>query len=117
MSKDATGSGTPPESAEALTEDIERTRRELGETVEALVAKTDVKARAQHQAAEVAGRLRDKAGAAIGKAGDGARSAKQKVAEHGPAAQALRDVRVYTAAAATAAALLLAWLTVRRRRR
>jgi hypothetical protein len=118
MSKENAGGGTPPQSADALAADIERTRQELGETVEGLVAKTDVKARAQHRAAEVAGDLRGKARTAIGKARDGARGAKEKVAEHGPAAaQAMRSVRVYSIAAAAGTALLLAWLTARRRRR
>jgi serine/threonine protein kinase HipA of HipAB toxin-antitoxin module len=117
MSKDTPGGGTPAPSADALTADIERTRQELGETVEALVAKADVKARAQHRAAEVAGDLRARARTAIGKARDGARGAKEKVAEHAPAAQAMRGVRVYSIAAAAGTALLLAWLTVRRRRR
>jgi hypothetical protein len=40
----------PPEQIEA---DIERTRAELGDTVEALAAKTDVKARAQAKADEL----------------------------------------------------------------
>jgi hypothetical protein len=109
--------GTPPQSAEALTADIERTRQELGETVEALVAKTDVKARAKHRAAEAAGSLRGKADAAIGKARSGTRTAKEKVAGQRPEAQTLKGARVYGVAAATATVLLLAWLTVRRRRR
>jgi hypothetical protein len=91
MSEDTAGSGTPPQSAEALTAEIERTRLELGETVEALVAKTDVKARARHRAAEVADSLR-------GKARSG-------------------GTLTYGVAAAGAAALLLSWLTVRRRLR
>jgi hypothetical protein len=56
-----TGSGdTPPENPEALVEEITRTREELGETVEALAAKADVKARAQQRAAEVSGQLKGK---------------------------------------------------------
>jgi hypothetical protein len=118
MSNDTGDGGRPPESPEALEADIERTRRELGETIEALVAKTDVKARVQHRAAEVAGNLRGKAHTAIGKARGGVRSAREKAAEHGPAMQATRGVRVYSiAAAAVTGALLLAWLTKRRRRR
>jgi len=117
MSKDTASGGAQPLSADALTADIERTRQELGETVEALVAKTDVKARAQHRAAEVAGNLRGKARAAIGKARDGARGAKEKVAGPPLVAQATRGIRVYSAAAAAGTALLLAWLTIRRRRR
>jgi hypothetical protein len=119
MSEDPAGSNTPPQSAEALTAEIEKTRQELGQTVEALAAKADVKARARHRATEVAGNLRGKARATVGKARAGARSAKDKVAQHGPATQATKGVRVYsvTAVAAAAGALLLAWLTVRQRRR
>ena len=47
----------PPADREALTSQIERTREELGHTVEALVAKTDVKARARDKVAQVSGRL------------------------------------------------------------
>jgi len=119
MSKDTAGGGTPPQSAEAITADIERTRQELGETVEALAAKADVRARAQHRVTEVAENLRGKARSTVEKARAGARSAKDKVAGHGPAAQATKGVRVYsvTAVACAAGALLLAWLTMRQRRR
>jgi hypothetical protein len=119
MSEDSAGSNTPPQSAEALTAEIEKTRQELGQTVEALTAKADVKARAQHRATEVAGNLRSKARATAEKARAETHSAKVKVAEHGPTAQVSSGVRGYsvTAVAAAAGALLLAWLTVRRRRR
>ena len=40
-------------SAEEIREDIESTREELGETVEELAAKTDVKGRAQAKAEDV----------------------------------------------------------------
>jgi LPXTG-motif cell wall-anchored protein len=44
----------------ALVEDIDRTRAELGDTVEALVAKVDVKTRAQQRAAEVSTQAKEK---------------------------------------------------------
>jgi hypothetical protein len=124
MSNQAAGSGTP-QTPEALTADIERTRHELGETVEALVAKTDVKARARHRAAEVAANLRGKAHTAAGKARDGvrdakhkAREAREKAAQRAPASQPTGGSRVYgAAAAAVTAALIVAWLTMRGRRR
>jgi Protein of unknown function (DUF3618) len=54
-----TGSGdAPPDNPEALVAEINRTREELGETVEALAAKADVKARAQQRTAEVSGQLK-----------------------------------------------------------
>jgi predicted nucleic acid-binding Zn-ribbon protein len=46
-----------PDALQALTEDIERTREDIGETVAALAAKTDIKARMRTKAGEVAGRL------------------------------------------------------------
>ena len=124
MSDQVTGSGTPPQTPEALAADIEQTRQELGETVEALVAKTDVKARARHRAAEVTGTLRGKARTATGKARDSvheaqhkAREAKEKAAGHAPAIQASDSRVVGAAAAAVTVGLALAWLALRRRRR
>ncbi len=52
----------PPDSIQALTEEIQRTREDVGETVAALAAKTDLMARAQEKSTEVAERLRDTAG-------------------------------------------------------
>jgi hypothetical protein len=47
-----------PDDPEALAEDIKQTREQLGEAVEALAAKTDVKARAREKAAQVSSRVR-----------------------------------------------------------
>jgi Protein of unknown function (DUF3618) len=44
-----------------LQQDIERTRASLGETVEQLAAKADVKAQAKAKAADLAGRVKTKA--------------------------------------------------------
>ncbi len=49
--------GALPDDPEQLRLEIERTREQLGETVEALVAKTDVKARAKERAKERAEQL------------------------------------------------------------
>ena len=43
--------------AEELQQEIEQTRRQLGQTVDELTAKTDVKARARARATEVPGRV------------------------------------------------------------
>jgi hypothetical protein len=48
----------PPDDPQRLQQEIERTREHLGETVEALVAKVDVKARAQDEAGRLIGRLK-----------------------------------------------------------
>lgn len=55
-------SAAAPGDPQALEQEIERTREQLGETVEQLVAKTDVKARAQAKVTELTGRVKAKAG-------------------------------------------------------
>jgi hypothetical protein len=54
------GAEVLPDNQDALVEEINRTREELGNTVEALAAKVDVKARAQQKATEVSGQLKSK---------------------------------------------------------
>ena len=84
----------PPDNPEALVEEINRTRDELGNTVEALAAKVDVKSRAQQKATEVSGQLKDKvrdvtqglsgkAGTLKGEVTDRAAGARQAAAENG----------------------------------
>jgi LPXTG-motif cell wall-anchored protein len=53
--------------AQQLREEIERTRERLGETVDQLVDKADVKGRAQAQAAELTRRARNAAADTAGK--------------------------------------------------
>lgn len=55
---------------EALREEIRRTRMELGETMEALAAKADVKARLREQAEQTRERVREQAGQARQRAAD-----------------------------------------------
>jgi small-conductance mechanosensitive channel len=55
-----TGSAVPDD-PQQLEEKIAQTREQLGETVEQLVAKTDVKARAQAKAADLTQRAKDTA--------------------------------------------------------
>lgn len=50
----------PPDDVHELQQEIEQTRGQLGETVEQLVAKTDVKARARAKAAGLTGQVRGK---------------------------------------------------------
>jgi Protein of unknown function (DUF3618) len=52
---------TPPDSIQALTEEIRQTRVDVGETIAALAAKADIMARAREKASEVAGHLGDTA--------------------------------------------------------
>ncbi|MDP9867013.1 MULTISPECIES: DUF3618 domain-containing protein [Streptosporangium] len=63
---DRTSAGKP--SKESVRRDIERDRRELGDTVEALVHKTDVKARVQETATHVGEDLRRMGAATAGTA-------------------------------------------------
>jgi len=62
--------GTVPDSEQELRQDIERTREQVGATVEQLAAKTDVKARARAKATEMAGRMKGKTAQARVKAAD-----------------------------------------------
>jgi hypothetical protein len=57
----ADAQGGPPDEVQELQQEIEQTREHFGETVEQLVAKTDVKARAQDKAAELTGQVKGKA--------------------------------------------------------
>ena len=52
---------TGPETVPEIQQEIEQTRERLGQTVEALAAKADVKARAQAKADEIRARAQDKA--------------------------------------------------------
>ena len=50
---------------QAILDDLERTREQMGQTVEALAAKADVKAQARRKAAEVTGGVRQQARRAL----------------------------------------------------
>jgi hypothetical protein len=90
-----------PEDQEALRDQIEETRAELGETVEALSAKADVKGQVKEKVEERKEQLRDQQAQAEAKLGELGKQAKGNP--------------VPLAAAAGAAILLL--LVVRRLRR
>ena len=51
---EAGSAGTVPENEQELRQEIEQTRERLGDTVELLVAKTDIKGRAQAKVAGLA---------------------------------------------------------------
>jgi ElaB/YqjD/DUF883 family membrane-anchored ribosome-binding protein len=59
LSKAAQGNSKRPSSVDALREEIAHTRAELGETVQALAAKADVKARLHDTADEAKARVRE----------------------------------------------------------
>jgi hypothetical protein len=66
----ANGHRPAPKEPEALRAEIARTRVELGETVSALAAKVDVKARAQEYRDQLGARVRQTAGDVRGRAGE-----------------------------------------------
>jgi hypothetical protein len=77
----------PPADAGQLRQEIERTREQLGETVEQLAAKADVKGRARAKAAGLAGRVKGEAAQAR------ARGATQAGAVRGQLADKSAGVR------------------------
>ncbi|GAA3132404.1 DUF3618 domain-containing protein [Streptomyces rectiviolaceus] len=122
---------------------VERTRHDLGETVEALVAKTDVKARAQEKAVAIKGQTATKAAElseqAVAKATEAAHVLQDKVPDQvkGKAAAATGQVKAAagqatdvwqdkapeqvrnrrTAFLAGGATLVVAYVLVRRKRK
>ncbi|MDX2592107.1 DUF3618 domain-containing protein [Streptomyces sp. WI03-4A] len=129
------------QSPEELREQIEHTRNELGDTVQALAAKTDVKTRAQEKAAEIkdqaaakAGELKDQAALKAEQVRTKAAEAASRVQDKLPApvkdraARAAGQARATTAQGlhtargnrqllvAAAAAGTLVWLICRKKR-
>jgi ElaB/YqjD/DUF883 family membrane-anchored ribosome-binding protein len=115
---------------EAILDDIDRTREQLGETVEALAAKADVKAQAKQKASDVQAQAKQKASEvqaqAKQKAGEVQAQAKQKATkvtgtarqQAGRVAAMVDEHRQPVAmAAAAAAALLVGVLVIRKLRR
>jgi hypothetical protein len=111
------GAGAPDD-PEELREQIEQTRAELGDTVEALAAKADVKARAKGKVTEVAGRARQTATERTHAVQRTAAELKGKLGEKAAGAPVPAQVRDKRAPlAALAAGLVLIGLLIRRRRR
>jgi hypothetical protein len=88
----------PPDHAAGLQQQIEQTREQLGETVEQLVAKTDVKACAKDKAASLAGQVKGqfrhvnaraaaRAGTVRDQLASNAAGARQKAVDLGSAAK------------------------------
>jgi ElaB/YqjD/DUF883 family membrane-anchored ribosome-binding protein len=98
------GAGDP----DALRAEIRQTRAELGETVEALAAKVDVKARIKGSAAHTKELVR-------GQAEQTAAAVRHSVHDAGSAAK--RNPLPWAAIAAGAAAVLVVVLVIRGRRR
>jgi CHASE3 domain sensor protein len=112
--------GTPPDDPQELKQEIERTREQLGETVEALAAKADVKAQARAKAGHVTGRLKSRGAQARQQAAVAAQrlskvtpDSVQRAAAKAAVADRGRRVQLVMAAGA----VVLAWLAIARWRR
>jgi ElaB/YqjD/DUF883 family membrane-anchored ribosome-binding protein len=115
-----TTNGTPQgkPDVQTLRADIEQTRAELGETVQALAAKADVKARAKEQVEYTKQRVRDQVALATGRAKETATHYGHTVAEQAQGtSERVKRNPVPVAAVAAAAVALVAILVVIRRRR
>ena len=132
----ASNAPSVPDDPEQLRQDIERTREQLGETVEALVAKTDVKAQAKEKASQLTDRLKGttaqakqsatangasardqlqaRATVVGGKVRDVTPEPVQRAAKHAAARTSPRQAGI---AAAAAVAALVGFILLRRRRR
>jgi hypothetical protein len=123
-----TGNGTGD--TEALREEIRRTRVELGETMEALAAKADVKARLKESAEQAKARMREQAAQTVarvrGQAARGAGMARAQAFEKGEKVRAQaydkgelvrRNPVPWAAIAAGAVATVVVLMIVRGRRR
>ncbi|MEU5960779.1 DUF3618 domain-containing protein [Micromonospora parva] len=123
-----TGNGTGD--TEALREEIRRTRVELGETMEALAAKADVKARLRESAEQAKERMREQAAQTVarvrGQAVRGAGIARARAYEKSELVRAQaydkgelvrRNPMPWAAIAAGAVATVVVLMIVRGRRR
>ncbi|MET8350370.1 MULTISPECIES: DUF3618 domain-containing protein [unclassified Micromonospora] len=123
-----TGNGTGD--TEALREEIRRTRVELGETMEALAARADVKARLKESAGQARERMREQAAQTVarvrGQAVRRAESARAQAHEKGGLVRAQahekgelvrRNPVPWAAIAAGAVATVVVLMIVRGRRR
>ena len=103
-----------PDDQQELEKEIEQTREQLGQTVEALAAKVDVKARAQQELGQLTARLKGTATEAARRLRlqDRANQAKQQASQAG---QQIRKRPVPAAATAgVIGALVLFFALIRR---
>jgi chromosome segregation ATPase len=129
--KAGTPASEPPDDVQQVQQEIEQTREHLGDTVEQLAAKADVKARARDKAAKLGGRMESTTSRARQQAAARAESVRGQIAAAGtPTWEAMpeeirravtkgasnaKERRVPLAVAA--GALLFACIAVRRWRR
>jgi cell division septum initiation protein DivIVA len=81
MTSEPEGQAGPPNDPEQLKTEIEETRQRLGDTVDQLAAKTDVKARAQSKVADAQARAQAKVADAQARAQATVADAQAKVAD------------------------------------
>jgi len=81
------GPTAAPDDAGQLQQEIERTREQLGQTVEQLAAKADVKGRARAKAVEVSERVKTRTGQAQSDVAAGAESVRSQLAAKAAAAR------------------------------
>jgi len=105
---------TSPDDQQELEKEIEQTREQLGETVDALAAKVDVRARAQEELGQLTARLKGKATEASRKLRlqDRANQVKQQAVQAG---QQIRKSPVPAAATVGVIGGLVLFFTVIRR--
>lgn len=126
---DGASTGTPAEgagesrSAEEIRAEIEHTREQLGDTVDALAEKTDVKSQARHRLESARGTVAENLGSArqtvAGKAGGFTSRAREATPDSAGAgarqvkATVARRPLPFAIAGAFAAGLILGWLVGR----
>jgi ElaB/YqjD/DUF883 family membrane-anchored ribosome-binding protein len=105
---------TSPDDQHELEKEIEQTRERLGETVEALAAKVDVKAQAQEKLGQLTARLKGKATEATRqlRLQDKANQAKQQATQAG---QQIRKRPIPAAATVGVIGALVLYFTLIRR--
>ena len=81
MTSEPVNQSGPPDDLEQLQTEIEQTREHLGDTVDQLAAKADVKAQAQAKAADLTQRAKDTAGQARQHAADTVGQVRQQAAD------------------------------------
>ena len=91
------GAGAKPD-LEALRAEIKQTRADLGETVQALAAKTDVKARAKESVEQTKAKVKAQAADATGKVTDAVKGAVHTASER---VRGVRGVEVHAAGSLT----------------
>jgi ElaB/YqjD/DUF883 family membrane-anchored ribosome-binding protein len=114
MSADTpSGSGGEPRTPEEIRREIDETREELGDTVEALAAKTDVKAQVKGRVQEIRGDAAQRKDELLAKATDAVPESAGAGAQQ--VADTVKSKPIpFSAAGAFAAGVALGWLIGRR---